>query len=148
MFCLHSLRCNKPALIYHYESTGSAPRVNHASSKSPETSGGAPARPLGLLLASSLPNYSTHLLSPTSRRRFNESRVRRLRITEKQQLGLPAAHPHPKGLKCSDVVLMFEGGGSTMFTCWHHFADKHCCSNHSLYLKPNWPEGGQIHNTV
>lgn len=93
--CFHPLRWNKPALIHRYESTGSAPRVDHASSPSPETSGGA-------LLASSLPNYSTHLLSPTSRRRRRSADS-----PEKQQLGLPAAHPHPKGFKCSDVVLVW-----------------------------------------
>lgn len=47
-----------------HEATGRTPRVNHASSESPETTG-APVRPLGSLLASSLPNYNTHLSSPS-----------------------------------------------------------------------------------
>lgn len=62
VLCFHAFSCNKSAPIR--EATGRTPRVNHASSESPETAGG-PVRPLGSLLASSLPNYNTHLSSPS-----------------------------------------------------------------------------------
>lgn len=120
LFCFHSLSCSftmNPQVEPHALTT------RPPSPLRPWGEGGGagerPVRPLGLLLASSLPNYSTHLLSPTSRRRSDDSRVRRLRITEKQQLGLPAAHPHPQGLKCNDVVLMFGGGGGVAAQCSH-----------------------------
>lgn len=79
------------------------------------------------------------------------SRVWRLRITDGQQLGPPAAHQHPEGLEGVMMLCLClrEGGRRTMrpFTPRrHHFADKHWCSNHSLCLAK--PKPLPVHNTV
>lgn len=79
------------------------------------------------------------------------SRVWRLRITDEQQLGPPAAHQHPKGLKgVMMLCLCLRGEVAAQCAHSHHagiiFAGKQWCSNHSLCLAK--PKPLLVHNTL